>query len=125
MNFRKLFAAQLAVCVVCTNACYVFNNSNLWLPAVQAISLCVATFAIVQAVGRNRSIAIGSAVWVGLLSSASVLLSLSLRPNSVGFDAGIYDRGPLFLGLVCAALSLLFWKLLPWEPLEEENYESC
>lgn len=89
---------------------------------MQAILLCATTFVIVHFVGKNASIAAGSAVWVGLLSSASLLLSLSMRPSRVSFDAGIYDRGPLFLGIVCASLCLLFWKLLPWEPLE---YETC
>ena len=119
MNLRKLFATQLAACVICSNASYVFGNLSLWVPVFQAVLLCTITFVIVQFIGHNRSIAVGSAVWVGLLGAASLLLSLSVR-RKAGFDAGIYDRGPLFLGLVCAAFCVLFWILLPWEPIEDE-----
>lgn len=98
MNLRKIFAAQLAACVVCSNASYVFGNLNLLVPAVQAILLCATTFVIVHFIGKDASIAVGSAVWVGLLSSASFLPSLSMCPSRVSFDAGIYDRGPFFLG---------------------------
>lgn len=119
MNLRKLFAAQFAACVVCSNASYVVANLSPWIAVFQAALLSAITFAIVQWIGRNRAIAVGSAAWVGLLSLASFLLSLSLRPK-VGFDAGIYDRAPLFLGLACAGFCVLFWILLPWEPTEDE-----
>lgn len=121
MNLRKLFAAQLAVCVICSNAAYAFGRLDFWVPAIQAVLLCSATYVTVQFVGKNFSIATGAAVWVGLLSASSLLVSFSMRPKDGGFDAGIYDRGPLFLGLICAAFCLLFWKLLPWEPLERQD----
>lgn len=123
-NLRKLFAAQLAVCVVCSNATYVFSHWNLSIAALQTTILCAITYALVQFFGKNVSIAIGAAVWVGLLSSASLFLALSIRSNDVTFDEGIFDRGFLFLGLICALLCLLFWCLLPWEPLEDEIYHS-
>lgn len=119
MNLRKLFAAQCAVCVICSNASYVVANLSPWIAVFQATVLSTVTFAIVQVIGRNRAIAVGSAAWVGLLSLASFLLSLSFRPR-VGFDAGIYDRVPLLVGLGCAAFCVLFWILLPWESTEDE-----
>ncbi len=119
VNIRKIFATQLATGIVCSNAWYIFGKVNLLVPAMQATLVCTTTFLIVRFVGKNASIAVGSAVWVGLLSLASLLLAFASRPSRATFDAGIYDRGPLFLGIVCASLCLLFWKLLPWEPLEE------
>jgi hypothetical protein len=119
MNLRKMFAAQLAACVVCSNASYVVANLSPWIAVLQTLILSAITFAIVQRLGRNRAIAVGSAVWIGLLSLASFLLSLSLRPRA-GFDAGIYDRVPLLVGLTCAGFCVLFWILLPWNPAEGE-----
>ncbi len=123
MHLRKLLAVQLAVCVVCSNVSYVFGDLSLFLPVAQAILLCAITLAIVRHIGKNSSIAVGAAVWVGMLSAASYLLALAMRPTSTSFDAGIYDRVPLFLGLTCAALCVLFWILLPWEPLEEGSVD--
>lgn len=119
MNLRKLFVVQLAVCVIVSNASYVVMNLSPWIVFIQAVVLSALAFAIVKRIGQYPAVALGAAVWIGLLSFASFLLSLSLQPK-IGFDAGIYDRVPLLVGLVSAALCMVFWILLPWDPIDDE-----